>query len=138
MFVGYNASIIKFVLEAHGDQQYGDMPYIVHLMLVARHFTDPKKQAIALLHDVLEDTQITYKELVLQIGKEIADTVLVLTRKPGEEYFVYINRVKHDPLATEIKIADLEENIFVSKYKFSWKQDILSRYEKVLKILKNE
>jgi (p)ppGpp synthase/HD superfamily hydrolase len=134
----HNGEIVRFVLKAHSDQEYGDMPYIVHLMLVARHFTDPTKQAIALLHDTLEDTEVTDAQLFFAFGEDIAKAVITLTKKEGEEYFQYIERIKQDRLATEIKIADLEENIFVSKYKFSWKQNLLSRYEKALKILKGE
>ena len=133
----YNTEIVKFALEAHGDQQYGDMPYIVHLMLVSRHFQDPTKQAIALLHDVLEDTDIRESELFFEFGAVITHTIVILTRRYDETYFEYIERIKLDSLATEIKIADLEENIFMSKYNFSNK-DLSQRYEKALEILKGE
>jgi (p)ppGpp synthase/HD superfamily hydrolase len=134
----YNTDVIRIVLEAHGNQKYGDMPYIVHLMLVARHFTDPTKQAIALLHDILEDTDVTQEQLYDLFDEEIADTVIVLTRKPMEDYVTYIKRVKTNPLATAVKIADLEENLFVTEYSFSSERHSPVRYLQALKILKGE
>ena len=58
-----NREIISYVMKAHGDQQYSDMPYIVHLAMVAGFFYDRERQAIALLHDILEDTDVTKDEL---------------------------------------------------------------------------
>lgn len=134
----YNTDVIRIVLEAHGNQKYGNMPYIVHLMMVARHFNDPEKQAIALLHDILEDTDVTQEELYDLFDENIARTVIVLTRKPMEEYMTYIRRIKQDSLATEIKIADLEENLFVTNYSFSLERHSPLRYQQALKILKGE
>lgn len=129
---------IKFVLKAHGEQLYGHMPYIVHLVLVARHFTDFKLQTIALLHDILEDTDVTSAELFYNFGADTGNIVEILTRKEDEKYFDYIRRVREDPMATEIKIADLEENIFMTTYYKFDNKNLSSRYKKALKILRGE
>ena len=75
----------QFALHAHGDQRYGDQPYAVHLDAVAAvpdHYGETA-QVIGLLHDVIEDTSVTYETVRAQFGEYIADCVAVLTDEPG-------------------------------------------------------
>ena len=131
------APVIKFANERHGGQPYGGAPYIVHLMLVARHFTDPHRQTIAILHDIVEDTETTLDEIEEHFGREVAQTVDALTRRSGEFYLSdYIERVKENPTAKEVKIADLKENLFSARYCYPGQyDDLVARYEKALEIL---
>lgn len=77
-----------FAIEAHGGQQYGTQPYIVHLdttvnILREFGFTDQTLIDAAYLHDVIEDTLTGYSALVRSFGKEVADIVFGVTDEPG-------------------------------------------------------
>lgn len=129
---------ISFVQSAHGDQKYGNMPYIVHLMLVSRHFKDETRKTIALLHDVVEDTNITLDVIQRHWGWEIALAVDSITRRPEEEghYLdLYIPRVGANALARDVKIADLSENIYSSENNFPAYQHLVPMYRKALSYL---
>jgi (p)ppGpp synthase/HD superfamily hydrolase len=129
--------VIKFIMIAHEGQKYGGLPYVVHPMLVARHFEDPVKIIAALLHDVVEDTNFTNKDIKDRFGVQVAQIVDVLTKRQGEVYFEdYIYRVANHEIATEIKIADLEENIHSIEYWYTGYSSLLDRYEKALGYLK--
>lgn len=69
-------------------------------------------QAVALLHDVLEDTPITYDDLMMvhHLPMAVCDAVLALTKVEGEDYFVYLQRVKANKLSRIVKLADLLDN----------------------------
>ncbi len=133
-----NEEIISFAMKAHGEQKYGNMPYIVHLIMVASHFTDPKLQAIALLHDILEDTDIKPRQLYELFGFDIAYTVGILTRRKKEDYFSYIRRVGRDILAKEVKMADLKSNLFSATYLYPQYSSLKERYMKALYMLEHD
>jgi (p)ppGpp synthase/HD superfamily hydrolase len=129
--------VIRFMTNDHGDQKYGDLPFCVHPMQVARHFTYDKLKTIALLHDVVEDTSWDIIEIENIFGKEISDAVDAITRRENEKYLEeYIPRVYKNELARSVKIADLEENIHSAKYCYPEYENLIKRYEKALEILK--
>ena len=89
---------------------------------------------------MLEDTSVTSKDLLNQgIPRESVNSVIVLTRKSGEDYFDYINRVKKDPVARQVKIADLKHNIDLSRLPKVTEEDIKRsrKYRKALEYLEN-
>ena len=75
----------KFAIQAHGDQQYGDQPYSVHLDAVAALAKSfgAEAEAIAYLHDVVEDTTVTLLDIEKAFGCFIARCVAILTDEPG-------------------------------------------------------
>jgi (p)ppGpp synthase/HD superfamily hydrolase len=75
-----------FALEAHVDQRYGSHPYQVHLDAVAElvRAHGEEAQAVAYLHDVVEDTPVTIGTIVEVFGQRIADCVALLTDEPGD------------------------------------------------------
>lgn len=85
--------------------------YIVHPIRVAQNVFGETLKVAALLHDVLEDTQTTYEELQENFGLIIADIVLTLTQEKDEPYMDYIKRVKTNPDAVKIKLADISDNL---------------------------
>ena len=65
---------------------------------------------VALLHDVIEDSDITLEILSKYFNDDIIAALRVLTKKENDDYVMYIKRVKTNKLATKVKIKDLEHN----------------------------
>lgn len=103
---------MRFCYKAH-DGQYdkGGAPYVFHPFHVAEQMDDEVSTVVALLHDVLEDTPVTAGELLAEgFPGSVVRVVEVLTRAPEESYMAYIDRVKKDPVAKKVKLADLAHN----------------------------
>lgn len=133
----------QIACEAHrGQCDKNGEPYILHPVAVAENFDDEILAAAALLHDVLEDNQDWTATRLYDrcISPEVVELVQTLTRIPGEEYFAYIRRVKQDPAATRIKIADLQHNLDPHRLAqlIPEHPGLSRRYVKALKILTGE
>lgn len=103
---------VEFVRTAHGDQMYGDQPYISHLLRVAMMCDTAEEKIVALLHDVVEDTSISIFDIRGWYEPEIADAVDCLTHGPYESYDAYLTRIESNQIARNVKIKDLCDNIF--------------------------
>lgn len=123
-------------------------PYFNHLLRVAHYAydTDTKSKYdrdilfdIALLHDILEDTDTTEEELktVSDISEEMIEIIKILTRKKNEPYMEYIERVSQNKLATIVKLADLRDNMDIRRYDVFNESNfsLLKRYHKAYKFL---
>lgn len=103
--------------KAHASQtrRDGTTPYIWHVAAVARqmmYLGDEKAQAVAWLHDTLEDTTVTSDDLRSEgFSEEVITAVELLTKKEGEFYSNYIARIKSNGLARKVKIADMLANL---------------------------
>lgn len=103
---------LRFITEKHaGQKRRNGNPYIIHPIRVSQEVHSDTEKVVALLHDVLEDTTATYDEVLGLFGEEIAIAVLALTKTKGEPYMEYIHRVKRNPLAITVKIADMSDNL---------------------------
>lgn len=87
-----------------------------------------------MLHDVIEDTDVTEEELRKEFPDEIVNAIVVLTKRKGEDYFDYLRRVKENPLACEVKLADLEHNSDLTRLKGITFKD-MERRNKYLKAI---
>ncbi len=97
--------------QAHrGQYDKGGMPYIYHPLHLAEQMTDEITVAVALLHDVMEDTEITEAELSVQFPPRVMDALRLLTHDPAEDYFDYVKRIRENPDAKAVKLADLRHN----------------------------
>ena len=108
--------------------------YILHPMKVASYMDTDTEKAVAYLHDVLEDTNVTEDELRNMFPNEIVDTVIILTHRKDESYFEYISRVSTSKLAKKVKVADLLHNLDITRIKEPTKQDHerLEKYKKAI------
>lgn len=105
---------LSFAAVAHGSQRYGDRPYTSHLASVMAvtaelGFTSSNHLIVAALHDVLEDTPVTYRELEQRFGRDVAQAVKQLTRQKGTLLDAYLGEM--GPLAFAVKIADRISNL---------------------------
>lgn len=85
-------------------------PYCTHLVRVADRLDEPTCQIVALLHDVVEDTATSLDDLARMFNPEIVAAVDALTKRSGEPYEAYLVRVIANPIAREVKKADLADN----------------------------
>ena len=104
---------LEVAMQAHkGQADPAGFPYILHPILVAEKQTEEMAAVAALLHDVVEDSDFEIRDLYeFGFPEEAVEAVSALTHKKGEPYDHYIERVKHNPIATAVKLADLEQNM---------------------------
>lgn len=102
---------INCAYQAHlGQYDKSGIPYIFHPYHVAEQMTDEISVCAALLHDVVEDTDITIQMLEKDFPKEVIDAVRLLTHDPSVPYMEYIEGLKSNDVARRVKLADLDHN----------------------------
>lgn len=109
---------IQIATEAHdGQVDKGGAPYILHPLRVMLAMSTDEERIVAVLHDVMEDCPAFGPERISQGGfsEAVVDALIALTRRPGETYADFIARVAHNPLATRVKIADMRDNMDLSR-----------------------
>lgn len=95
-----------------GQQDKTGKTYILHPLRVMAKMESEDEMAVALLHDVVEDSEYTAKDLMdAGIPSHVVGAVDCLTKVDGEVYEDFIERVQSNPLAAAVKIADLEDNM---------------------------
>ena len=117
--------------KAHAGQvDKAGVDYIQHPLYVASQVKTEQEKAIALLHDVLEDSDITAADLLAYgLSNEVVTAVQTLTKKKGQSYQDYLEKVKSNNLARVVKLADLKHNSDLSRLKTVSNTD----YERVKK-----
>ena len=102
MVLAYNAH--------HGQFDKGGVPYIFHPIHLAEQMDDEISTCVALLHDTVEDTDVTLENLAKDFPAEVVNAVRLLTHAEDVEYFDYVRAIKSDPIAAKVKLADLTHN----------------------------
>ena len=124
----------------HGQLDYNGIPYIFHPIHLAEAMDDEISCCVALLHDVVEDTDVTLEELKAIFPPEVTDAVALMTHIKGTDYFDYVRAIQSNPIARKVKLADLAHNSDQSRCigsdlseerKAAWR----TKYEKATKIL---
>lgn len=102
---------LKLALDAHrGQKDKQGIDYILHPLAVCSKVEGYNAKVVALLHDVLEDSNYTIDFIAEEFGCKISNAIDALTKRQGEDYFYYLMRVRRNRLASYVKIADLEHN----------------------------
>ena len=131
---------LKVAVEAHfGQRDKGGRPYIFHPLRVAAGCSGKAKVA-ALLHDTVEDTSVTFEQLAeLGIDGEILAAVRLLTHDKSVPYLDYVRKVKKNPIAREVKLSNLRDNMDLKRLKSLTDEDIrrLEKYHEAYTILKD-
>lgn len=108
---------MKIAYDAHhGQVDKSGQPYIFHPFHLAEQMQDEVTVCIALLHDVMEDTDVTYEELCKHFPKEVTDALVLLTHREGTDYLDYVRAIKSNPYAKAVKLADLAHNSDESRF----------------------
>lgn len=120
-----------------GQKRWGGEPYLIHPMRVALKFVpDEVMMSAGVLHDTVEDTEVTLMDIKSLFGGEVESLVCALTRPEGESYDDFIERVVLNPRAAQIKIADIEDNMNDDGGDIEKKKSMNKRYSKALKRLR--
>ncbi|MDS4746631.1 GTP pyrophosphokinase [Streptococcus pneumoniae] len=116
--------------EHAGQVDKAGVDYIQHPLYVASQVNTEQEKAVALLHDVIEDSDITAADLFASgLSNEVVTAVQILTKKKGQSYQEYLGKVKSNNLARVVKLADLKHNSDLSRLKSVTNTD----YERVKK-----
>lgn len=127
---------LKLCFEAHkGQTDKSGMPYVFHPFHLAEQMTDENTTVTALLHDVAEDTDYTLIDLAeMGFCKEVIDALALLTHSPDIPYMDYVLKIKDNPIAKAVKLADLKHNSDLSRLDVI-DEKALTRREKYLKAI---
>lgn len=125
------ATALHIALRAYADKtDKAGAEYIKHPLRVMAKMDSDDAMAVALLHDVIEDSDMTADDLLNEgIPAHIVEAVVCLTKIEGENYQDFVARVKTNALATQVKLADIEDNINVLRLN-ELKQTDLERVKK--------
>ena len=131
---------MKVCFAAHADQvDKSGLPYVFHPFHLAEQMETEHETCVALLHDVMEDTDMTASDLIAAgIPEEYVATCLLLKHSPGVPYMDYVAGLKDDPVARRVKIADLRHNSDLTRLDGEpTEQDLqrVAKYRKALELL---
>ena len=131
---------LKLCFEAHKNQvDKSGMPYVFHPFHVAEQMTDEATTIVALLHDVVEDTDYTLEDLAAEgFGKDILEAVALMTHDDDVPYLDYVAKLKDNPIARAVKLADLAHNSDLSRIGEidDETRERLEKYQKAIALLK--
>ena len=106
---------LEIALKAHkGQRDLDGKPVILHPLTVALKGNNESEIVAGLLHDVVEDTDYTFDDLLAAgISSEVVDALRLLTHEKGTDYMDYVRRIgdSHNPIAINVKCNDLEHNL---------------------------
>jgi (p)ppGpp synthase/HD superfamily hydrolase len=122
---------VEIAAQAHrGQRDKSGKPYLLHPLRLMLRMEDETEMIAAILHDVVEDSPWTIEELRAEGFSALAlEAVDCLTHREPESYEVYVKRVKSNPIARRVKLADLEDNMNLRRLSKVTNSD-LSRLEK--------
>jgi len=109
------ALLISF--DAHKNQlDKSGMPYVYHPFHLAEQMDDEYSTCVALLHDVVEDTNITLDDLKEKgFPAEVTDAIAMMTHDDAVDYLDYVRAMKDNAIARKVKLADLAHNSDLSR-----------------------
>ena len=108
---------LEIAARAHAGQRDKEgLPYILHPLRVMHRVTGESAQIVAILHDVVEDTSVTIADLrSAGFSPDIVAAIECVTHSKEEPYAEYVIRCRANPLARQVKVADLEDNSLLSR-----------------------
>ena len=130
---------LSIATKAHrGQFDKVGIDYIEHPIYVASQVDSEEEKAVALLHDVIEDSSVTADELLnAGLPETVVTAVQILSKKKGQAYQTYLKTVKSNPLARAVKLADLKHNSDLSRLETITDKDLegLEKYKKTIDYL---
>lgn len=133
---------MRIAFDAHKEQvDKGGMPYIYHPIHLAEQMDDEYSTCVALLHDTVEDTDITFDELSKQgFPAEVIDAIKLMTHDEGVPYMDYVKQIKSNDVAKKVKLADLKHNSNLSRLNNidNKTKERVEKYRQAIKLLESQ
>jgi (p)ppGpp synthase/HD superfamily hydrolase len=130
---------IEMAAKAHAGQvDKAGQAYILHPLRLMLAVRTPHERMAAVLHDIVEDTPVTFDDLVREgFPPEVVAAVRALTKADGEKRVDAARRAAADPVARVVKLADVTDNMDLSRLAEPTQKDFdrLKEYEQVRAIL---
>ena len=130
---------LQLAAAAHsGQKDKSGKPYILHPIRVMLSVRTTEEQIAAILHDTVEDTSVTFEQLrEAGFSAEIVSAVRALTKLDGESRVEAARRAVEHPIARQVKLADVKDNMDMSRIPHPTEKDFvrLGEYKDVKKIL---
>lgn len=131
---------LKIAYEAHKDQvDKAGLPYINHPLHLAEQMETEDTCVVALLHDVVEDTEFTLEDLrKAGFTEKQLQAIEAMTHEKGVPYMDYVRELKKNEIAVAVKIADIRHNSDISRIENPTEKDIkrLDKYKEAMEFLK--
>ena len=132
---------LMIAFQAHKNQtDKSGMPYIYHPIHLAEQMTDEETICVALLHDVIEDTDWTFEELAEHgFSENITEALKLMTHADEVPYMDYVAMIKPNPIARVVKLADLKHNSDLTRLNEINEKAIarVEKYKKAIELLEN-
>lgn len=130
---------LKLCFEAHKEQlDKSGMPYVFHPFHLAEQMPDEDCTVVALLHDVMEDTEYGIEDLQsLGFSKAVLTALMLMTHDEDTPYLDYVARLKSNRIARTVKLADLKHNSDLSRLSVVTDKDLqrVEKYKKAIHLL---
>lgn len=130
---------LKLCFEKHKEQKdKTGLPYVFHPFYLATQMDDEYTTVCALLHDVVEDSDVTFEDLINDgYPMEVIEALKLLTHNSEDDYFEYVRKICTNELAVKVKIADLKHNSDLSRLdvidEYALKRN--EKYKKALELI---
>lgn len=136
IYTSMTKQALTLCFTAHKDQlDKSGLPYVFHPFHLAEQMQDEVTCTVALLHDVVEDTEYTFADLeAMGFPPAVLDALKLLTHGDDVPYMDYVRKIRHDPVAAAVKLADLRHNSDLSRLDAVTEQ-ALTRQEKYLQAI---
>ena len=133
---------LKICWEAHRNQfDKSGMPYVFHPFHLMEQMETEEELCVALLHDVAEDSEMTFEDLEMAgFPGAVIEALRLLTHDDETPYLEYVQKLKSNPLARKVKLADLRHNSMQERLSVVTERDLerLEKYQKAIAILTEE
>ena len=132
---------LKLCFEAHKDQiDKSGMPYVFHPFHLAEQMADENTTIVALLHDVIEDTEYTLDDLrKFGFAEDVLSAISLMTHADDVPYMEYVAKIKTNPIAKAVKLADLKHNSDMSRLDRITQidEERAKKYKQAIELLEN-
>lgn len=141
IYTGKTKKAIKLMFDKQKNEiDKGGMPYVFHPFHLAEQMETEDEVVVALLHDIVEDTDVNIEKLAkMGFTKKEIDAISIMTHNKNDSYEEYIKKISTNKIATKVKIADLKHNLDITRLNEIKTKDLekIEKYKKSLNYLEN-
>lgn len=139
LYTDMTKKALMLCFEAHKEQlDKSGMPYVFHPFHLAEQMPDEDCTVVALLHDVMEDTEYGVEDLqVLGFSEAVLTALMLMTHEDDTPYLDYVAALKSNPIARTVKLADLKHNSDLTRLSVVTDKDLqrAEKYKKAIQLL---